>query len=119
MIKFLRTIFAVVMILLFFTPIPGSTIFLAIGLSLLVCTSLPFALLVHRLRKRFTMFNGGLQWVEQKLGKRWASGMMTTRPDANPRDHFANKNKGCPTIRLSFNHCIGKDIEPVVMLDGA
>lgn len=88
MFRFFRTVFAVVMIVLFFTPIPGSTIFLAIGLSILVCTSLPFALFVQRLRKRFRLFDGSLRWVENRLGEKWSAGMMSTRPGADPRAHI-------------------------------
>ena len=80
-------VIGVLLILYFFTPLPGGTIGLAIGLSLLVCTSLPFALFVQGCRRRFSFFNKGLTWVENKLGKRWAGGLMYTRPDADPREH--------------------------------
>jgi hypothetical protein len=89
--RFVRTGLGVVLILLFFTPIPGGAIFLASGLSILICSSLPFALFVQSLRRRFRLVDAAFQWVEKKLGERWASGMMHTRPDADPRDHFANR----------------------------
>ncbi len=85
--KWLMQVVAVFLILLFFTPLPGGTVALAIGLSILVCTSLPFALFIQACRRRFAAFNKGLKWVEDKMGERWAGGLMYTRPDADPREH--------------------------------
>ena len=84
--RFLQIV-AVFLILAFFLPLPGTSIPLAIGLSMLVCTSLPFAIFIQRCRRRFAWFNKGLTWIENKMGERWASGLMFTRPDADPRDH--------------------------------
>ena len=85
--KFVWKIIAVVLILFFFTPLPGGTIALATGLSILVCSSLPFALFVQGCRRRFSFFNKALEWIENKLGERFAGGLMVTRPDADPRKH--------------------------------
>ena len=85
--KFVWKIIAVVLILFFFTPFPGGTVTLAIGLSILVCTSLPFALFLQACRRRFRWFNSALTWVENKMGERFARGLMYTRPDADPREH--------------------------------
>ena len=86
--RFVLQIIGIVLILFFFTPFPGGTLALAAGLSILVCTSLPFALFLQRVRRRFSLFNTVLTWVENKLGERWAGGLMFTRLDADPRDHF-------------------------------
>ena len=81
-------IFAVLLIFTFFTPFPGGTLGLAAGLSILVCVSLPFALFLQGARRRFSRFNKLLMWVENRIGKRFARGLMYTRPDADPREHF-------------------------------
>jgi|GEM_PF-3438398 len=88
--KLIWQIIGVLLILFFFTPFPGGTIALAAGLSILVCASLPFALFLQGCRRRFSWLNGLLTWVENKLGERFARGLMFTRPDADPREHFAS-----------------------------
>lgn len=85
--RFVWKLIGVLLILFFFTPLPGGTIALAVGLSILVCNSLPFALFIQACRRRMSLFNKALTWVENKLGDRWASGLMYTRPDADPREH--------------------------------
>ena len=89
--KIIWQFIAVLLILYFFTPLPGGTLTMAAGMSILVCSSLPFALFLQGCRRRFGFFNRLLEWVENKLGKRWAQGLMYTRPDADPRDHFASE----------------------------
>lgn len=86
--KFIWQIIGVVLILFFFTPFPGGTLGLAAGMSILVCASLPFALFVQGCRRRFNFVNMAFTWVEDKLGKRWAGGLMSTRPEADVREHF-------------------------------
>ena len=86
--RLVMQIFAVFLILMFFTPFPGGTLGLAAGLSILVCVSLPFALFLQGLRGRFSRFNQLLYWVENRMGERWTRGLRFTRPDADPRAHF-------------------------------
>ena len=88
--RFILRIVAVLLILLFFTPIPGGSIGLAVGLSILVCVSLPFALFLQGVRRRFKPINKMLTAIEDRLGERWARGLMFTRPDADPREHFGS-----------------------------
>ncbi len=88
--RFVMQIFAVLLILTFFTPLPGGSIGLAIGLSILVCVSLPFALFLQGARRRFGLFNKMLTAIENRLGERWARGLMFTRPEADPREHFGS-----------------------------
>ena len=90
--RFVMQIFAVLLILTFFTPFPGGTLGLAAGLSILVCVSLPFALFLQGCRRRFSRFNKLLTWVENRIGERFARGLMYTRPDADPREHFRSSN---------------------------
>ena len=88
--KLIWRIIAIVLIALFFTPLPGGFIFLALGLSILICASLPFALWVQACRRRFKSVNKAFAWLENKLGERRGRGLMFTRPDADPREHFRN-----------------------------
>ncbi len=88
MLRFVMRIIAVLLILSFFIPFPGGTLRVSMGVSILVCVSLRFALFVQAARRRFSRFNKAFFWVENKLGERWSRGLMFTRPDADPRDHF-------------------------------
>jgi len=85
---------AALLILSFLTPIPGGTVFLGIGLSILVCTSEPFALFLHWLRKKYGSVDRALQWVETKLGPDRAAGLMNTRPEGDSRKHFRAPTHG-------------------------
>ncbi len=89
--KIIWQIIAVLLMMYFFTPLPGCTLAMAVGLSILVCKSLRFALFLQGCRRRFGFLNRVLEWVENRLGKRWAQGLMYTRPDADPREHFVSK----------------------------
>jgi len=83
----------VLLALSFFVPIPFGTIRLALGLSILVCASLPFALFVQARRRNFKWLNDALTWMENKLGERWAGNLMVTRPENDPRSHFSGNKK--------------------------
>lgn len=86
--RFVMRIIAVLLILSFFIPFPGGLLRVAMGVSMLVCISLPFALFFQGARRRFDRFNKLIMWVENRIGQRWARGLMFTRPDADPREHF-------------------------------
>ena len=88
MIKFVTRIFAVFLILLFLTPLPGGSLTLALGVSMLICSSLPFALWVQRMRTNYSKINKSFKWLEEKLGEKWARVLLITRPEADPRVHF-------------------------------
>jgi hypothetical protein len=87
--KFFWKAIGILLILSFFLPIPTGLLRLAIGLSILVCSSLPFALFVQGCRKRFAWFNKLVMWIENKLGEKMTRGIRFTRPENDPRDHFA------------------------------
>jgi len=83
----------VLLILSFFVPIPTGMLRVAMGLSILVCSSLPFALVVQSFRKRFEGFNKLITWIENKLGEKVTRGIRFTRPENDPRDHFKPDTK--------------------------
>ena len=91
--KFVWKIVGVLLVLSFFLPIPFGSIRLALGLSLLVCASLPFALAVQSGRRKFAWLNRPMTWLENKLGERWAGNLMVTRPENDPRTHFPGSKK--------------------------
>ena len=89
----LLEIIAVLLVLSFFIPLPFGTLRVAVGLSILVCASLPFALFVQGCRRRFSWFNRLLTLIENKLGEKWTGNLMLTRPENDPRIHFAGNEK--------------------------
>ena len=86
--KLLGKIIGVLLVLSFFVPFPGGTLRLALGLSILVCASLPFALAVQAARRKFGWLNRSLTWLENKMGEKWAGNLIITRPENDPRTHF-------------------------------
>ena len=86
--KFFWKIIGALLALSCFIPIPFGMLRLAVGLSILVCASLPFALAVHAGRSKFEWLNRPMTWMEDKLGERWAGNLMVTRPENDPRTHF-------------------------------
>ena len=91
--KFFWMIIGVLLLLSYFVPIPFGTIRVALGLSILVCASLPFALFVQGCRRKFSWLNRAMMWMEDKLGERWAGNLMVTRPENDPRTHFSGNSK--------------------------
>ena len=89
--KFLGKIIGVLLVLSFLLPIPAGTLRLALGLSILVCASLPFALAVQAGRRKFGWLNRLMTWIENKIGKKWAGNLILTRPENDPRTHFAGE----------------------------
>ena len=87
--KLLGKIIGVLLVLSFFVPFPGGTLRLALGLSILVCASLPFALAVQAARQKFGGLNRSLMWLENKMGEKWAGNLIITRPENDPHTHFA------------------------------
>ena len=95
--KFFWKAIGALLALSFFVPIPFGSIRLAAGLSILVCASLQFALLVHWGRRKFEWFNRPMHWLEDKLGERWAGNLMVTRPENDPRTHFPGRTNATRT----------------------
>ena len=91
--RFFWKAIGILLILSFFIPIPTGLLRVAIGLSILVCSSLPFALLVQSGRKRFDWLNNLFMWIENKLGEKMTKGIRFTRPENDPREHFAANSK--------------------------
>ena len=91
--RFFWKAIGILLILSFFIPIPTGLLRVAIGLSILVCSSLPFALLVQSGRRRFQWLNKAITSVENKLGEKFTSGIRFTRPENDPREHFAGNKK--------------------------
>jgi len=91
--RFFWKAIGVLLILSFFLPIPTGMLRVAIGLSILVCSSLPFALFVQGGRKRYPWLNNLIFSVENKLGEKMTSGIRYTRPENNPREHFSKTTK--------------------------
>ena len=85
--RFFLQVLGVILILFFFTPFPGGTFTLTMGLTILVCTNLTFALFIQRCRAKWSKFDKGLRWVENKMGDKIAGGLKFTRPENDPRDH--------------------------------
>lgn len=69
------TILAVMILALGFvalvTPIPGATIFLALGLTLLISVSPPARFCIQWLRVRFSFFNTIISFIDRKVGSRF------------------------------------------------
>ena len=95
--KFLGKIIGVLLVLSFLLPIPAGTLRLALGLSILVCASLPFALGVQAGRRKFGWLNRLMTWIENKIGEKWAGNLILTRPENDPRTHFAGNKKSTDT----------------------
>lgn len=77
------------MVLTIFLPIPGVIFVSAAGLSLLICSSLAFALFLQSARRKYSIFNRAMLWVESKLGEKLSSNLRVTRLDSDPRNHFS------------------------------
>ena len=95
--KFFWKIIGILLVLSYFVPFPLGSIRLALGLSILVCASLPFALFIQARRRQFSWFNNSMVWMENKLGKRVAGNLMWTRPENDPRIHFNGPPGATPT----------------------
>ena len=96
--KLLGKIIGVLLVLSFFVPFPGGTLRVALGLSILVCASLPFALVVQAARRKFGWLNRSLTWLENKMGEKWAGNLIITRPENDPRTHFNGNKKPADSV---------------------
>lgn len=85
--SFFLQILGFLLLIPFFTPLPGGTFLMVVGLTLLVCNNLRFALFVQSTRTKFPKFDRGLRWAEDKMGDKIAGGLKFTRPENDPRDH--------------------------------
>lgn len=86
--KFIITVLASLIILIgfvsMFTPMPGGTLLIVAGCTLLICSSERAANKVRSLRETIPIFNKGLTWVEDKMGARISGPMRATRPIVPP-----------------------------------
>lgn len=107
--KFFLKFIGAVLVLSYFVPIPFGSLRLVVGLSILVCASLPFALFVQANRRKFSWINRPLTWMEDKLGERWAGNLMVTRPENDPRTHFPGSAKPAESTLPEDNKLPEKD----------
>ena len=91
--RFIWKVIGVLLILSVFVPIPTGLLRAAAGLTILICSSLWFALLVQGGRKRFGWLNSLFNLIENKLGEKMTRGIRFTRPENDPREHFAGDKK--------------------------
>jgi len=64
------------------SPIPGAVLLLAVGLSLLICTSTAAASCIRFTRNKSSKLNILMSWIENHSGERMGSILKQTRPDA-------------------------------------
>ncbi|MEP1612716.1 MAG: hypothetical protein ABJL72_12460 [Roseobacter sp.] len=67
-----------------FTPMPGGTLLIVAGCTLLICSNARVASKVKSLRTRKPTINKWLTWIEDKVGERMSGPMRSTRPDMPP-----------------------------------
>jgi len=67
-------------LLLMVTPLPGSTLALAMGLAMLLCSSTYAARCLQLLRARFWVFDTGMRWVESRTGSAIGVALKRTGP---------------------------------------
>lgn len=66
------------------TPVPGGTLFIAIGLTALICTNHKAQLCIRYFRGKVQTFNKIMRWIEDKIGKRInfiGDALARTRPE--------------------------------------
>ena len=62
------------------SPIPGAFILIAVGLSLLICTSTVAATCIRFTRGKYGKLNKIMSWLEVRSGDRIGSILQQTRP---------------------------------------
>ncbi len=62
------------------TPIPGGTLMLALGLTLLICSSESAAKFLKNYRRKFPKLNKVMSWIEGKTPKILSEAIQRTRP---------------------------------------
>jgi len=73
----------------FFSPIPGALIFLAGGLTLLICFSPSAQYCLKWIRTRVNWFNKFIYWIENKVGAKiqiMGDALKLTRPNEDRSD---------------------------------
>ena len=62
------------------SPIPGAVLLMAVGLSLLICTSTVAANCIRFTRGKYFRLNKVMSWLENRSGERMGSILRQTRP---------------------------------------
>ncbi len=62
------------------SPIPGAVLLMAVGLSLLICTSTVAASCIRFTRDKYFRLNKVMSWLENRFGERMGSILRQTRP---------------------------------------
>jgi len=63
------------------TPIPGGTLFIAIGAGMVICSSSTAARYIQSCRTKFNRFNTAVTWLENKIGDNLSEPLRRTRPE--------------------------------------
>ncbi len=63
------------------TPFPGGTLLIALGSSMLLCSSQKTADFVRRHRISYPRLDQSLRWIESKVGMKLSQGLRLTRPE--------------------------------------
>ena len=88
--------FLVLGIISMVTPIPGGTLFIAGGLTGLICSSARARFCVKWIRTRVAWFIKTIFWLEEKVGPRVkviGTALLQTRPDSAEADVAALSHK--------------------------
>lgn len=64
------------------TPIPGGTLLITFGAGMIICSSATAANYVRVCRVKFSRFNKGMTWLEDKMGEKLSAPLRRTRPEA-------------------------------------
>jgi len=62
------------------SPIPGAALLMAVGLSLLICTSTVAASCIRLTRGKYVRLNQTMAWLENRAGERMGPILRRTRP---------------------------------------
>ena len=63
------------------SPIPGAVLLMAVGLSLLICSSTVAASCIRFTRSKYLRLNKMMSWLEKRSGVRMGSILRQTRPN--------------------------------------
>ena len=82
--RLIITIFGVFLLLIglvsMVTPIPGGTLLITVGGSMVICSSEAAANYVQKSRAKYSRFDNGVAWLENKMGERLGGPLRRTRP---------------------------------------
>ena len=74
------TVLTLVGFVLMFSPIPGSTMIMAGGMAMVLCTSPYTARCIQIAREKVSTFDRIMRWVETHTGQMIGEALIRTRP---------------------------------------